>query len=183
MKQDGDVDGLVRARLRTLRLARGWSLDDLATRSHLSPSTLSRLETGHRRIGLDQLTALARTLGVSLDELVRPDGDDDVVIRPLHNPDRNQTVWRLSNEPHQTVAKVRVDGPAPRDTRTHPGRDWFLVLSGTVELILGDRLIVVETGQAASFSTMTPHAFGSRNGPAEILAVLDHEGSRTHVHD
>jgi transcriptional regulator with XRE-family HTH domain len=82
MTQDGDVDNLVRQRIRGLRVARGWSLDDLAGRCYLSASTLSRIETGHRRIGLDQLTTIARALGSSIDHLVEPEDDHDVVIRP-----------------------------------------------------------------------------------------------------
>jgi quercetin dioxygenase-like cupin family protein len=65
--------------------------------------------------------------------------------------------------------------------RVHPGKDWFTVLSGTVVLLLGERTILVEAGQAAEFSTMTPHAFGAHDGPAEILAILDHDGRRTHL--
>ena len=57
----------------------------------------------------------------------------------------------------------------------HPGRDWFTVLSGTVVLRLGERTILVETGEAAEFSTMVPHAFGAHGGPAEILCILDHD--------
>ncbi len=72
MKQEPDVDALVRQRIRGLRLARGWSLDALAARCHLSPSTLSRIETGGRRIALDQLTVIARALGTTLDQLVEP---------------------------------------------------------------------------------------------------------------
>ena len=183
-----DVDSLVRARIRALRTAHGWSLDDLAGRCFLSPSTLSRIETGHRRISLDQLTAIARALGASLDELVDTAGDEDVVIKPQHEPDRGITRWLLNHEsgPHgMTVVKLRVTRPAPRDPashRVHPGRDWFTVLTGTVELILGGRVVVVEAGQAASFSTMIPHAFGARGGPAELLAVLDHDGERQHLH-
>ncbi|MFD5445761.1 cupin domain-containing protein [Streptomyces tendae] len=64
----------------------------------------------------------------------------------------------------------------------HPGRDWFSVLSGTVVLYLGDRVIRVETGQAASFSTMPPHTLRSDRGPAEILCILDHNGERSHLH-
>jgi transcriptional regulator with XRE-family HTH domain len=70
MTQDRELDALVRQRIRGLRMARGWSLDDLAARSYLSPSTLSRIETGHRRIALDQLTPIARALGITLDQLV-----------------------------------------------------------------------------------------------------------------
>ena len=73
MTQDDDLDLLVRQRLRGLRLAQGWSLDDLAGRCFLSASTLSRIETGHRRISLDQLSAIARVLGTSIDQLVEPE--------------------------------------------------------------------------------------------------------------
>jgi quercetin dioxygenase-like cupin family protein len=63
----------------------------------------------------------------------------------------------------------------------HPGKDWFTVLSGTIVLLLGERRILVEAGQAAEFSTMTPHAIRAHHGPAEILAILDHDGQRTHL--
>lgn len=56
------------------------------------------------------------------------------------------------------------------------------MLSGTVLLLLGDRTIRVEVGEAAEFSTMTPHAFGAVDGPAEILGIFDHGGQRAHLH-
>ena len=55
------------------------------------------------------------------------------------------------------------------------------MLSGTVVLLLGERTILVEAGQAAEFSTMIPHAFGAHHGPAEVLCILDHDGQRTHL--
>ena len=188
MTQDGELDGLVRARIRGLRAARGWSLDELAARCYLSPSTLSRIETGHRRIALDQLAPIARALGTTLDQLVEPADDDDVVIKPHRDVVRGMTTWILTREPGPhgvSVAKMRLTKPAPRpgssELRVHPGQDWFTVLSGTVVLVLGERAIAVETGQAAEFSTMIPHAFGTEDGPAEILCILDHDGQRTHL--
>ncbi|MBG0562922.1 helix-turn-helix domain-containing protein [Actinoplanes aureus] len=186
MTQDAEMDALVRARIRGLRLAKGWSLDDLAARCYLSPSTLSRIETGHRRIGLDQLTAIARALGASLDSLVETAGEE-VVIKPHHQPERGITTWVLDHEPGgkgMTVARMRITRPASRDPEAmgvHPGRDWFTVLSGRIELLLGERTIIVEAGQAAAFSTMTPHAFGALGGPAEVITILDHDGERTHL--
>jgi transcriptional regulator with XRE-family HTH domain len=189
MTQDGDLDGLVRQRIRGLRVALGWSLDDLAARCYLSPSTLSRIETGHRRIALDQLAPIARALGTTLDQLVESADDDDVVIRPQRDVARGVTTWMLTREPGPhgiSVAKMRVTRPAPRRgpdvMRVHPGRDWFTVLSGTVKLLLGERTILVEAGQAAEFSTMIPHAFGAHDGPVEVLCIFDHDGQRTHLH-
>jgi transcriptional regulator with XRE-family HTH domain len=186
MTQDGELDAIVRKRIRGLRVARGWSLDDLASRCYLSPSTLSRIETGHRRIALDQLAPIARALGTTLDQLVESVDDDDVVIRPHRDEARGRTTWLLSREAGPaggvTVAKIRVTRPAPTELRVHPGRDWFTVLSGTVTLRLGERTILVGTGEAAEFSTMVPHSFGAHDGPAELLCILDHDGQRTHLH-
>jgi transcriptional regulator with XRE-family HTH domain len=184
MKQDGDLDALVRQRIRGLRVARGWSLDELAGRCHLSPSTLSRIETGHRRIALDQLAPLARALDTTLDQLVESDADEDVVIRPRHDKARGITTWLLSREggPHGvSIAKLRITRRVPTQLRVHPGRDWFTVLSGTVVLRLGERTILVETGEAAEFSTMVPHAFGAHGAAAEVLCILDHDGQRSHL--
>lgn len=186
MTQDGDLDIVIRRRIRGLRLARGWSLDTLAARCYLSPSTLSRIETGHRRIALDQLVPIARALDTTLDQLIESDDDEDVIIRPLPEHTRGLTTWLLSSERTLhgvTVAKMRITPERPAgQLGVHPGRDWFTVLSGTVRLQLGERTILVAAGDAAEFSTMTPHHIGAHNGPVEILTIFDHDGERAHLH-
>ena len=69
----------------------------------------------------------------------------------------------------------------PKNLGVHPGREWFTVLSGTVELWLGDRVILVPAGQAAEFATMIPHAIRARDGAVEILSIFDHDGERAHL--
>lgn len=64
----------------------------------------------------------------------------------------------------------------------HPGREWFIVLSGTVRLQLGERTILVQTGDAAEFSTMVPHTVCAHDGPVEILTIVDHDGERARLH-
>lgn len=188
MTQETDLDSLIRLRVRGLRQARGWSLDTLAARCYLSPSTLSRIETGHRRIALDQLVPIARALGTTLDQLIQPVDDDDVVLRPRRDESRGVTTWTLSGDrtPHGvTVAKMRITETRPVPVAglgVHPGRDWFTVLSGTARLQLGERTILVEAGDAAEFSTMVPHAIGAHGGPVEVLTILDRDGERVHLH-
>lgn len=183
---DLSLDTVIRQRIRGLRLAKGWSLDALAARCFLSPSTLSRIETGHRRIALDQLVPLAKALGTTLDQLVESSEDDDVVIRPEPEHQRGVTTWLLSRE-HSgtTVAKMRITTERSQGDpamSVHPGREWFTVLSGTVRLVLGERTILVREGQAAEFSTMVPHHVGAHEGPADILTIFDHGGERAHLH-
>lgn len=177
-----DLEQVVRTRLRSLRTAQGLSLDDLAERSHLSPSTISRIETGRRGIGLDVLLPLARALRTDVETLLEDDADDDVVIRPIASHDHGQTTWMLSKATGDVTAlKVRLDPvDKPPNQRVHPGRDWFFVLEGRVRLLLGERVVLVEAGEAAEFATMTPHAFMADGGPAELITIFDRDGEQAH---
>jgi transcriptional regulator with XRE-family HTH domain len=181
----GDIDTLVRTRLRSLRQALGWSLDVLGARSNLSPSTISRIETGKRAISLDVLLPLARALQIDLESLLEGAVDDpDVVIRPVPTSSPGVTTWLLSRPTASTSSmKMRLE-PRTRtsESRVHPGHDWFYVLTGRVQLTLGDRTIVVDAGEAAEFSTMTPHAIDAVDGPAELIMVFDRDGQRAHLH-
>jgi transcriptional regulator with XRE-family HTH domain len=181
-QEDGDLDGLVRRRIRALRVAQGWSLEELAKRAHLSQSSLSRIENGRRRLALDQLVTLARALDTTLDQLVET-ADDDVVISPMIDGARGRMRWPVKGDPGMSVVRQRMTEPPPDNParmRAHPGREWLVVLSGTATLMLGHRRFRVETNQAAEFPTMTPHAIGAEGGPCEILGIFDRDARRGH---
>ncbi|MBT2414389.1 helix-turn-helix domain-containing protein [Streptomyces sp. ISL-12] len=178
----GDLDGLVRARIRALRVAQGWSLDELAGRARLSPSTLSRIENGRRRLALDQLVTLARALDTSLDQLVET-AADDVISSPTIDAAHQRMRWAVRADPGLSVVRQRLTDPppdSPARMRAHPGREWLVVLSGTAVLLLGDRRIRVETNQAAEFPTMLPHALGAEGGPCDVLGIFDRDARRGH---
>ncbi|WP_116040389.1 helix-turn-helix domain-containing protein [Amycolatopsis palatopharyngis] len=182
---DGELDSLVRKRIRALRVAQGWSLDELATRARLSPSSLSRIETGQRRLALDQLVTLARALDTSLDQLVETD-TDDVISHPMIDGAHGLMRWPIKADPGMTVVRQRMTNPPPDNParmRAHPGREWLVVLSGTAVLLLGHRRFRMEPNQAAEFPTMLPHAIGAEGGPCEILGIFDRDARRGHQTD
>jgi transcriptional regulator with XRE-family HTH domain len=184
MTELADIEHVVRTRLRSLRTTLGLSLDALAARTNLSPSTISRVETGKRTISLDILLPLAAGLQVGLDTLLDMSTDDDVVIRPTPSRTGGRTTWLLSRPGSTTVAvKLRIEpARAPSPQRVHPGHDWLFVLSGRVRLSLGERQVTVEAGEAAEFATMTPHAFAAIGRPAELLMIFDRDGQQAHTH-
>jgi quercetin dioxygenase-like cupin family protein len=49
---------------------------------------------------------------------------------------------------------------------------WLHVLGGTVRLVLGAADRVLETGDAADFSTWEPHAVVAVGRPAEVLVIF-----------
>ncbi|MFK4121500.1 helix-turn-helix domain-containing protein [Streptomyces longwoodensis] len=181
-QEEGDLDGLVRKRIRALRMAQGWSLDELATRAHLSQSTLSRIENGQRRLALDQLVTLARALDTTLDQLVET-AADHVIISPTIDAARGSMRWLVKGDPGMSVVRQRLTEPPPDNPsrmRAHPGREWLVVLSGTAVLLLGHRRFRVETNQAAEFPTMMPHAIGAEGGPCDVLGIFDRDARRGH---
>ena len=181
-QENDDLDGLVRKRIRALRVAQGWSLEELATRARLSQSTLSRIENGRRRLALDSLVILARALDTTLDQLVAT-ASDDVITSPTIDSAHSLMRWPIKADPGMTVIRQRFTDPPPEDParmRAHPGREWLVVLSGTAILMLGQRRFRVETNQAAEFPTMLPHALGAEGGPCEILGIFDRDARRGH---
>jgi len=177
-----DLDGLVRKRIRALRVAQGWSLEELATRANLSQSSLSRIENGQRRLALDQLVTLARALDTTLDQLVE-NATEDIVTSPTIDNAHGLMRWPVKGDPGMSVIRQRMTEPPPDNParmRAHPGREWLVVLSGTAILMLGHRRFRLETNQAAEFPTMLPHAIGAEGGPCEILGIFDRDARRGH---
>ncbi|SFF26353.1 transcriptional regulator, XRE family with cupin sensor [Actinacidiphila alni] len=181
-QNDGELDSLVRKRIRALRVAQGWSLEELAARARLSQSTLSRIENGQRRLALDSLVTLARALDTTLDQLVET-AADDVVSSPQIDGAHGVMRWLVKADPGMSVMRQRMTEPppdSPSRLRAHPGREWLVVLSGTAVLLLGNRRFRIETNQAAEFPTMLPHAIGAEGGPCEIMGIFDRDARRGH---
>ena len=184
MTESDEIEQIVRTRLRSLRTTLGLSLDELAARTNISPSTISRIETGRRTISLDVLLPLATALQVDLDALLDLRSDNDVVIRPTPHSSGKRTTWMLSRPTGNTIAiKMRIEPTRKADKqRVHPGHDWLFVIAGQLRLSLGERQLTVRAGEAAEFNTMTPHAFAAVDGPAELIMIFDRDGLHTHVH-
>ncbi|CAM3495173.1 helix-turn-helix domain-containing protein [Mycobacterium colombiense] len=187
-KTTPDIDLLVRRRLRELRVQRGLTLQEVGERAGIDVSTLSRLESGKRRLALDHLPRLARALSVSTDELLQAPPTPDPRVRGTARTHHGVTYWPLT---HQGPAgglhafKVRVSArrrTPPTDLPVHEGQDWMYVLSGRLRLILGERDFTIDPGQAVEFSTWTPHWFGVVDGPVEAIMIFGAHGERLHLH-
>ncbi len=174
----------VGTRLRAARNDRGWTLDDLAERAGMSPSTLSRLESGKRQASLELLLPLTRQLGIRLDDLVSTQTPDPRVRRA---PIRRQGMLIVPLAPEGApISTYKITYPpvdSPPERRTHDGYEWLYVLSGRLRLLLGEQDLVLTRGEAAEFDTRTPHsmsAVGSR--PAQVLSIFNDEGMKMHTH-
>lgn len=185
---DEPAEERVRRRLRELRIDRGLTQEAVATRAGMDVSTLSRLESGRRRLALDHLPALAGALGVTADDLLLPETREDPRVRsePVRRGD--MTFWPLTRRGAAgglhafKILIPRRRELTARDQRVHDGHDWLYVMSGRLRLLLGDEELVVEPGEAVEFSCRTPHALGAVEEPVEAIGIFGAHGERVHVH-
>ncbi|RIV37392.1 helix-turn-helix domain-containing protein [Micromonospora radicis] len=182
---EGAVLAAVGPRLRALRKQRGTTLSELAHATGISVSTLSRLESGHRRPTLELLLPLARAHQVPLDELVGAPavGDPRVRTRPIVR--HGMTFLPLTRRPGGLQAFKQILPPhTPPDPRpkSHEGYEWLYVLSGRLRLHLGEHDLILEPGEVAEFDTRVPHCVTNPGPePTEVLHLFGPQGERLHV--
>ncbi|WP_030579400.1 helix-turn-helix domain-containing protein [Streptomyces anulatus] len=184
----GGKDGVLAAvgpRLRELRRRHGMTLAELAERTGINESTLSRLEGGTRKPTLELLLPLAEVHAVPLDELVGAPrtGDPRIHLRPVTR--EGLTYVPLSRpggvQAHKLLIPPRPTGTEPT-LRTHEGFEWLYVLAGRLRLILGERTLVLKPGEAAEFDTHVPHWLGPDDDrTVELLVLFGHQGERAHL--
>jgi len=183
----GETLAAMGPRLRAAREQRGATLTDVSCAIGISPSTLSRIETGRRRPTLEVVLQLAKEYGVSLYELAgtapAPAAErrtsvplsfgDDKAVLPL-----TRYVGGLHAHKHVLPA---VDEPPARPRQvSHDGYEWLCVLYGRLWLALGDQDLVLTAGDVAEFDTRTPHgvANAGSGGPVEYLIMFGPQGER-----
>ncbi|NYH51038.1 transcriptional regulator with XRE-family HTH domain [Nocardiopsis arvandica] len=191
MKRDGDeleaALAAVGPRLRELRRRSGATLTALSETTGIAISTLSRLESGQRKPGLELLLPLAKAYQVPLDELVGAPASGDPRVYPRPFSRNGMTVIPLTRKPgglqvHKQILPAGLTDRLEPDPRSHEGYHWLYVLSGRLRMVLGDQDFVLGAGEVAEFDTHLPHWFGNADTrPVEFLSILGPQGERFHI--
>lgn len=176
------------ARLRRLRQERCWTLADVAARTGLAVSTLSKVERGRMSLAYDKFGILAATLGLNIAELFAAPGAAADLPRPVvTRRDAGQAhrsgpyLYEIlsADVPERRMMPVRgrimARSPDEFDERpSHPGEEFLYVLSGSIDLhVEGQPPVALAAGDSVYFDSGRPHVYVS-TGPedAEILTVM-----------
>ena len=170
------------ARLRELRLRRGWTLQELAARSGLSKPFLSRLESGSRQASIAAVLTLSRVFDVSLSSLFEspPTREPCVIVRAADAVEKATN--GLNYVPLSRAGRffnlqplyIRVS-PSRKGNEHyhHDGEEWIYVLSGKLRLSLAGKSYDLWPGDAAHFESRLPHrliATGRKEAEALVVA-------------
>lgn len=168
-------------RLRALRLAHGYTLQQVGERSGLSRSFLSMLENGRTNISATRLQKLAGVFGLSLSDLLPDEG----ARSPLHVVRAGEgeqlegfpagvAATLLFRDPHRRVQPVLLalaPGAVNHNEQGHAGDEFVFVLQGCLEVAVGEGgFTPLGEGDAAFYSGALRHSY--RNPGERIAHVL-----------
>jgi transcriptional regulator with XRE-family HTH domain len=169
------------ARLRELRAARDWTLEELSERTGLSKPFLSRLEAGDRQPSIAAVLTLARAFGVQVGTLFESQATTEpcLVVRggevKTRRGDGLTYAW-LSDAGRFTnlqPMKLTVSHHRKGDEQfQHDGEEWVYVLSGRLRIAVASKNYDLEPGDAAHFDSRRPHRLSALGGrDAELILV------------
>lgn len=180
----GEPDG-VGVELRNLRKSKGISARELAERADVTPSYLSRLETGRLNPTVATLTKITAALGEPVASLFHaPDTPGPVVRRNERRVIRNHGVADELLTPTRTGRLEVLDtvvepgGGSGDEQYSHGGDEECVVLiSGQLVFVIGNDEFLLSEGDAITFACARPHAWHNPcHEPAHALWVITPAG-------
>ena len=176
-----EIAQAVAQHVRSLRLSRGWSLDELAGRSGVSKGMVVQIENARTNPSIGTLCRIADAYGVTVARLLEARTERRVHVRDAA---RATTVWTGDNGGFaRPLAHVNERDFVefwewvlePGDGHTSPDhppgtRELLHVLTGTATVTADGHDIAVATGQTMDFVADKPH--GYRNDGDEPVRLL-----------
>ena len=170
---DHSMDGRIAQRLRELRGARGWALEELAARSGVSRASLSRLENAEVSATAQVLGKLCAAFGLTLSRLMFmvEDGFPALLRRadqPSWRDAENGFVRRALSPPAQGLAGEVIECELKPGTLIayeqppRPGLEHHLVmLDGELEITTGGQTHVLKPGDCLRYQLHGPSRFAT----------------------
>ena len=174
-------------RIRSVRLDQRLTLEEVASRTGLTRSWLSKVENFRVTPSLPALGKIAEALGVSVAELVA--GLDEkpalVIVRKQERKrvdrersPKNTTVYEslAHKRPNRSMDPFILTVPpgvARDEALAHEGEEFLLVQSGSVEFEYDGEKHALRAGDSLYFDANVPHRLINRyRRPAVVLCVF-----------
>lgn len=170
------------ARLRHARQASRLSLDEVAARSGVTKSFLSRVERDLTSPSVASLVGICDALGLSVADLFQT--PQTTLVRRSDRPtvadlpkaaEVVDTLITPAGERHVTVIEsaVAAGGSGGAVLYTLPSEcEVCFVLQGTAEVQVEDEIFVLHAGDALTLGAGVPHSWKATGGGARILWIL-----------
>ena len=173
-------------RLKLLRKQLGMSLQDLAEKTDLTKSYLSKLERGLSTPSIAVAMRLSSALHVDVERLFSEEAVKDGIVLvkatdriPLGRRDSPMKshyeviVGNATGRHNHTFIVTPASDFSKAEFKEHEGEEFLFVHKGRIEINFASQLFVLSAGDAVYFNAQIPHkirSLGSR--PAQALVVI-----------
>jgi transcriptional regulator with XRE-family HTH domain len=186
-QEDLSID--VGERVKRAREKRGLSLLDISRRTGIDVSLLSEIEEGQSAPPLGTVIKLAKALEMKMGYFISGDelrsftivhrGDRKVVSRYDSKRDKHygygyESLAPYKKDRHMEPFLVTLQPATTEEERSaHDGQEFIFVLTGSMEVRLGEEIHVLEPGDAIYYDSTVPHLVKCHGQETtRILAVL-----------
>ena len=168
-------------RIKLLRISRGLTLKDLEQRGGISATHVSEIERGKASPTVGALGRIARALDLRPATLVEPRMLPEVTVVRAAERHTRRVQWGAAvleavADPVQGAelsAQIMTlpMGREPALSHRHEGEEWATVLSGVVEIRVGNEAFVLREGDSLHFRAYRPHSYANLASSAAVLLV------------
>lgn len=169
-------------KIKRLRLQRGLTQEELADRCELSKGFISLLERDLTSPSIATLMDILESLGSDLKTFFSETGDEkvvfgteDIFVKEDAESLQGSIRWLVPSAQKNQMEPILVElgsGGETIEDDPHEGEEFGYVLSGTLKLVLGDRVLRVKREESFYFRSNVPHKLvNAGKTPCRVLWV------------
>lgn len=165
-------------KLKTLRVAKGLTQEELADRAELSKGFISQVERDLTSPSITTLVDILQCLGTNLKDFFNDDEEEQIVFRKEDYFEKkdtelgNQIEWIIPNAQKNEMEPIRLT-LSPNGTTypdlPHEGEEFGYVISGNILIHIGNKHYKAKKGESFYFTPSGKHYIeAGRNGATLI---------------
>ena len=164
-------------KIKELRVTKGLTQEELADRSELSKGFISQIERNLTSPSISTLMDILQCLGTDLKEFFSDSEDSQIVFHKTDYFEKtdselgNTIQWIIPNAQKNIMEPILLtiekNGSTYPDN-PHEGEEFGYLLSGSVEIHIGNKVFKAKAGESFYFEPKYKHYLTSKNGASLI---------------
>lgn len=170
-------------KLHLLRKARGLTLQQIAEGAGCSAAYISQIENDKASPSIATLKRVAEVLNIRIVDFFVEDDHEEPVVQTEEDwtkvslegwrADIKQMVRSVYQKHMQPFYTVIQPGGGSRDSYSHVGEEFGIVLEGEMTLTVGDEVYTVKANSSFYYSSLSPHSWTNEGDePCRVVWVV-----------
>jgi transcriptional regulator with XRE-family HTH domain len=156
-------------KVRTLRSQKNLTLQELAKKTKRSVSLISQIETGKVSPSFSTMRIIADALDIPLSRLILDEEANETGDSCLMEVRERKTLTTQGGVQHQLLSRnlalpfefisfeIPPGASTGKELYTHEGLECGLLLEGTIEIQVGDKVYRMKPGDTITLNSSVPH--------------------------